>query len=36
MPPVETALATGFVDQSHFCNAFRRYYGATPGQYLAG
>lgn len=29
------ALGCGFTDQSHFSNAFRRYMGATPGQYLA-
>lgn len=29
----ETALATGFYDQSHFTNAFRRATGTTPKQY---
>jgi AraC-like DNA-binding protein len=36
MSPVEVALTTGFSDQSHFANAFRRFCGATPGQYQAG
>ena len=31
----ETALAVGFSDQSHFSNTFRKYTGATPGQYLS-
>ena len=31
----ETALTVGFSDQSHFSNTFRKYTGATPGQYLA-
>jgi AraC-like DNA-binding protein len=31
----QTALAVGFADQSHFTNTFRKYTGATPGQYLA-
>ncbi len=34
-PPVQVALETGFTDQSHFSNTFRRYVGATPGQYFA-
>ena len=34
-PPVQTALAVGFSDQSHFTNTFRKYTGATPGQYLS-
>ncbi|MFN8372285.1 MAG: AraC family transcriptional regulator [Anaerolineae bacterium] len=29
----ETALATGFVDQSHLNKAFKRIVGVTPGQY---
>ncbi|MFW5499992.1 MULTISPECIES: helix-turn-helix domain-containing protein [unclassified Maridesulfovibrio] len=29
----ETALQSGFSDQSHFTNTFRRYTGATPSQY---
>jgi AraC-like DNA-binding protein len=32
---IETALETGFSDQSHFANTFKRYVGATPCQYLA-
>ncbi|WDP90046.1 MAG: AraC family transcriptional regulator [Desulfobacter sp.] len=35
MPPAQVALETGFTDQSHFSNTFRRYLGATPKQYLA-
>ncbi len=35
LPPAHTALAVGFSDQSHFSNTFRKYTGATPGQYLA-
>ncbi len=35
MPQVQVALETGFTDQSHFSNTFRRYVGATPKQYLA-
>jgi AraC-like DNA-binding protein len=34
-PLSETALSVGFSDQSHFSNTFRKYTGATPGQYLA-
>ncbi len=30
----EVALRTGFSDQSHFGNTFKKYTGATPGQYL--
>jgi AraC-like DNA-binding protein len=33
-PLAQTALAAGFSDQSHFTNTFRKYTGATPGQYL--
>jgi AraC family transcriptional regulator len=29
------ALASGFADQSHFSNVFRRYVGLTPGRYRA-
>ena len=32
-PIVETALLTGFYDQSHFTNTFRRATGKTPRQY---
>lgn len=35
LPLADVALDCGFTDQSHFSNAFRRYTGATPGQYLA-
>lgn len=35
MAPAQVALETGFTDQSHFSNTFRRYVGATPGQYFA-
>ncbi len=35
MPAAQVALETGFTDQSHFANTFRRYFGATPKQYLA-
>jgi AraC-like DNA-binding protein len=31
----QTALKVGFSDQSHFTNTFRKYTGATPGQYLS-
>ena len=33
--PAQVALETGFSDQSHFANTFRKYMGATPKQYLA-
>lgn len=33
-PILDTALETGFSDQSHFSNTFRKILGATPGQYL--
>lgn len=33
MPIVETALETGFYDQSHFTNTFRRITGTTPSRY---
>ncbi|GAB7079711.1 helix-turn-helix domain-containing protein [Megalodesulfovibrio paquesii] len=36
LPPAEVALETGFSDQSHFHRVFKRYVGATPGQYQAG
>lgn len=32
--PVETALRTGFVDQSHFSNFFKKQIGLTPRQYM--
>ncbi len=31
--PANVALATGFGDQSHFSNTFKRLIGITPGQY---
>jgi AraC-like DNA-binding protein len=33
MSAVDTALATGYPDQSHFTHRFRRSTGITPGQY---
>lgn len=33
MSLVDTALATGYPDQSHFTHRFRRLTGLTPGQY---
>ena len=35
LAPAQTALSVGFSDQSHFSNTFRKYTGATPGQYLS-
>lgn len=35
LSPSEVALETGFTDQSHFANTFRKYTGATPGQYFS-
>jgi AraC-like DNA-binding protein len=32
-PIAETAVATGFADQSHLHRHFRRSLGVTPGQY---
>ena len=34
-PFADIALQTGFTDQSHFTNQFKKYTGATPSQYLA-
>jgi AraC-like DNA-binding protein len=31
----ETALLTGFADQSHLTRAFQRQFGVAPGRYLA-
>ncbi len=33
IPPAEVAQETGFSDQSHFSNTFKRFIGLTPGQY---
>ncbi len=33
-PFAQIALETGFTDQSHFTNTFKRLTGATPGQYV--
>ena len=33
VPPIETALQTGFSDQSHFTNYFSRFIGLAPGIY---
>ncbi len=32
--PVEVALQTGFADQSHFSNFFKKFIGLTPKQYM--
>jgi AraC-like DNA-binding protein len=31
--PLDTAIALGFYDQSHFINAFRKVMGITPHHY---
>lgn len=36
MPIAETALESGFTDQSHFTHKFKQFTGSTPAQYLAG
>ncbi|RDU22479.1 helix-turn-helix domain-containing protein [Anaerosacchariphilus polymeriproducens] len=33
MLPIDAAMKTGFSDQSHFSNFFKRFIGLTPGQY---
>ncbi|BFL45607.1 helix-turn-helix domain-containing protein [Lactonifactor longoviformis] len=33
VPPIETAMQTGFSDQSHFTNYFNRFIGLAPGLY---
>lgn len=33
--PLDAALSSGFSDQSHFTNQFKRLIGLTPGQYAA-
>jgi AraC-like DNA-binding protein len=35
LPPAQVAHDTGFFDQSHFANTFKRFMGATPRQYAA-
>jgi AraC-like DNA-binding protein len=32
--PIDTALQTGFTDQSHFSNFFKKYIGLTPKKYM--
>ncbi|MFW5437368.1 AraC family ligand binding domain-containing protein [Paenibacillus apiarius] len=34
IPPVEAAFRTGFSDQSHFSNFFKKFIGLTPRQYM--
>lgn len=34
VPPLETALQSGFNDQSHFTNFFKKFIGLTPKQYM--
>ncbi|AJA49564.1 AraC-type DNA-binding domain-containing protein [Clostridium pasteurianum DSM 525 = ATCC 6013] len=34
IPPIEVALQTGFNDQSHFSNFFKKFIGLTPKQYM--
>ncbi len=34
VPPLEAALRTGFSDQSHFSNFFKKFIGLTPRQYM--
>jgi len=34
LPPIEAALQTGFADQSHFSNFFKKFIGLTPKQYM--
>lgn len=36
LPIAQVALETGFVDQSHLTNHFKRIVGVTPGQYILG
>ena len=31
---IETAMETGFVDQSHFSKFFKNFIGLTPRQYM--
>lgn len=34
IPPIDVALKTGFSDQSHFSNFFKKFIGLTPKQYM--
>lgn len=34
VPPIDVALQTGFSDQSHFSNFFKKFIGLTPKQYM--
>jgi AraC-like DNA-binding protein len=34
VPPLEVAYSTGFGDQSHFTNFFKKLIGLTPKQYM--
>lgn len=34
VPPIDVAFQTGFTDQSHFSNFFKRFIGLTPKQYM--
>ncbi len=36
LPLNDISYATGFSDQSHFTNRFKKYLGVTPGQYAKG
>ncbi|AFM00570.1 DNA-binding domain-containing protein, AraC-type [Desulfitobacterium dehalogenans ATCC 51507] len=35
MLPINVALSTGFTDQSHFSNFFKKFIGLTPKQYMS-
>ncbi len=35
MLPIDVALQTGFTDQSHFSNFFKKFIGLTPKQYMS-
>jgi transcriptional regulator GlxA family with amidase domain len=32
--PIDVAIQTGFTDQSHFTNFFKKFIGLTPKQYM--
>jgi len=32
--PIDVAFKTGFTDQSHFSNLFKKFIGLTPKQYM--